>query len=392
MWRARRLACAVMAAAGALLTAVPWVSAVAAPQLIQVGPHRDIKTIAEAATLARDGATVEVDAGDYVGDTAAWAQDNLSLRAVGGRVRLLANGAAEQGKGIWVMRGQNISVEGFDFEGAKVPHGNGAGIRLERGSLLVRDCSFMRNEIGLLTNNDPQTSLRVENSEFAHNRRLDGHNHNLYVGEIKSLVVTGSYFHHGSVGHLLKSRAATNHIAYNRLSDDDGGSSSYELEFPNGGVAYVVGNIIQQSADTENSILISFGAEGYRWPTNELYLVNNTLIDQRPQPGVFVRVVPGATTVRVLNNLWVGPGRLMFDRLMLEDSADVRNNFLVPASEFEFSAPVSHGLKRDSRLQGQAVDPGTAHGVSLQPSRQYLHPRSTVTLDPSPADPGALQN
>ena len=33
------------------------------------------------------------------------------------------------------------------------------------------------------------------------------------------------------------------------------GKASYELEFPNGGIAYVLGNIIQQSAQTENSQL-----------------------------------------------------------------------------------------------------------------------------------------
>jgi hypothetical protein len=82
-------------------------------------------------------------------------------------------------------------------------------------------------------------------------------------------MVTGSYFHHADVGHLLKSRAARSHILYNRLTDETGGRASYELEFPNGGLAYVVGNVIEQAATTENETIISFGAEGYR-PRNEL--------------------------------------------------------------------------------------------------------------------------
>ena len=40
--------------------------------------------------------------------------------------------------------------------------------------------------------------------------------------------------------------------------------------------AYVIGNIIEQSAATENPIMISFGAEGYRWATDALVLVNAT--------------------------------------------------------------------------------------------------------------------
>ena len=65
-----------------------------------------------------------------------------------------------------------------------------------------------------------------------------------YVGKIDKLTVNGSYFHHARVGHLLKSRAAQNHVFYNRLTNEEGGRASYELGFPSGGLAYVVGNWI----------------------------------------------------------------------------------------------------------------------------------------------------
>ena len=263
------------------------------PQRLRVGPMQALKTISAAARLVEAGATIEVDAGDYIADVAIWAQDSVTLRAVGGRARLLARGAAAEGKGIWVVRANGIRVEGFDFEGAAVPDRNGAGIRLERGSLRVHDCRFMHNEMGLLTGNDGTTVLEVENSEFAHNQRPDGHNHNLYVGQIASLSVTGCYLHHARTGHLLKSRAAVNHVFYNRLTDEQGGTASYELEFPNGGLAYVVGNLIEQTSQTENPQLISFGAEGYKWPRNEICLVNNTLVDRLARGGVFLRVAPG---------------------------------------------------------------------------------------------------
>ena len=251
---------------------------------LQVGPQRTIKTIASAAHLAGANTLIEVDAGDYVGDVAVWTQPNLTLRAVGGRVRLRANGMAAENKGIWVVRSAKFTVEGFDFEGAQVAGRNGAGIRFESGWLVVRNCSFTHNEMGLLTNNDPNAVLEVENSEFAYNMRPDGHNHNLYIGQIARATVTGSYLHHARTGHLLKSRAAVSHILYNRLTDD-GGSASYELEFPNGGVAVVVGNIVQQGPLTENQVLISFGAEGYTWPVNQLNLAYNTLVDDLPSGG-----------------------------------------------------------------------------------------------------------
>ncbi|OOG51175.1 hypothetical protein [Polaromonas sp. C04] len=281
-----------------------------APQVIHVGASETIKTIADAARLARAGATIDVDSGTYAGDVAVWTQDNLTLRAVGGRVRLLARGAAAEGKGIWVVRAHGMRVDGFDFEGAAVPDHNGAGIRLESGSLQVRNCRFMYNEMGLLTNNDPATVLDIDNSEFAYNQRPDGHNHNLYVGQIARLSVTGSYFHHAHIGHLLKSRAAVSRIVNNRLIDGAGGTASYELEFPNGGMAYVAGNTIAQSAGTENPVLISFGAEGYKWPRNEIDLENNTLVNPLPLGGVFLKVAPGADAIRAVNNRLAGIGTL----------------------------------------------------------------------------------
>jgi hypothetical protein len=278
-------------------------------EILRVGPNRTIKTIADSAALARAGAIVHVDAGDYRADVAVWQKDNITIRAVGGRVRLLARGAAAESKAIWVVRAKGMRVEGFDFVGARVADKNGAGIRLERGTLSVQDCSFTDNENGILTSNDPQVELEVVNSEFGYNGYGDGQSHNLYAGTIARLSVTGSYFHHARVGHLLKSRAAENHIVNNRLIDGEDGTASYELEFPNGGVANVVGNTIGQSTRTENLQLISFGAEGYKWPRNTLHLANNNMANPL-RNGVLLKVAPGADAVQVMNNVVVGYGSL----------------------------------------------------------------------------------
>jgi hypothetical protein len=377
------------AAAVAVVALVFFASAVPGPvqaapaQRIQVGPQRAVKTIADAALLARDGALVEVDAGEYHGDVAVWTQNDLQLRAIGGRVRLLADGAAAENKAIWVIRARNVSVQGFDFEGAAVASRNGAGIRFERGSLSVRDCRFLHNEMGLLTGNDPASTIDIENSEFAHNQRPDGHNHNLYVGTIARLAIRGSYLHHAQRGHLLKTRAAVNDIRYNRLTDETGGSASYELEFPNGGVATVVGNLIQQGAATDNPIVVSYGVEGYLWPQNELLMVHNTLIDERPQGGSFLRVSPGPARVRLHHNLLSGaaaPGDLA--------EGPGTGNLRVPASDFESATQYDYRLRPSSvawRRAGGHDEPG------LAPTHEYSHPRQTHSLDETPRHPGALQ-
>jgi hypothetical protein len=272
---------------------------------IRVGWGRSIATIAEAARIAGDGALIEVDAGTYRGDVAVWTQRDLRIRAVGGRARLVANGVSAKGKAIWVVRSERMTIEGFDFEDAAVPDRNGAGIRFKRGHLLVRDCTFRDNQSGILAGNDSAATLDVEDSEFVALHPEDGQNHHLYAGAIGRLSVSGSYFHLGAIGHLLKSRAALNVIRYNRLTDETGDASS-ELEFPNGGLAFVIGNIIQQSARSANPHLLAFGAEGYASAVNELYLVNNTLVDDMPGGGIFIRVRSGAGRVQAINNLWVG--------------------------------------------------------------------------------------
>ncbi len=354
--------------------------------ILRVGRTRAIRTIGQAARLATAGSVVEVDAGDYVGDVAVWERDGVSVLAVGGRVKLLAGGASAEGKGIWVVRARNMRVQGIDFEGAKVASRNGAGIRLEDGSLHVRDCRFIRNEMGLLTGNNPGTELDVENCEFAYNYHPTDHNHNLYVGQIGRFSVTGSYFHHAHIGHLLKSRAAHNQILGNRLTDESGGAASYELEFPNGGVAYVIGNVIEQDTQTDNPHVISFGAEGYFWPRNEIYLVNNTLVDLLPRGGIFLRVAPGAGAIRAINNLLLGAGNL--------ESAgpgDYRNNVHADPADFVATDLHDYRLLAGSPLVGKAIDPGMANGQQLRQVLEYTHPIGVRTLQAPAHNPGALQ-
>ena len=140
-----------------------------AGEILRVGPQRAIQTIKEAAKQVPDGGIIEVDAGEYLGDVVVWSNKNVTLRAVGGRVRLDAAGTSAENKGIWVVRSGRIEVDGFDFVNAAVPDRNGAGIRLEKGHLVVRDSRFTNNQNGILTSNDKDAIVEIENSEFGHN-------------------------------------------------------------------------------------------------------------------------------------------------------------------------------------------------------------------------------
>ena len=370
----------LMAAAGLL----PW--AAHAGPVLKVGPRQALKSLAAAARQARDGSLIEVDAGDYVADVAAWPQQGLTLRAVGGRVRVIAAGAHAQGKGLFVTSGRGQRIKGFDFIGCTVPDGNGAGIRVEAGTLALVDCGFRDNENGVLTANHEAIELDIVDCDFGAIALRRGLTHNLYVGAIKRLAVTGSYFHHGLLGHLLKSRAAVNHILCNRLSDEIGGRASYELEFPNGGVAVVMGNLIMQSSTSENPHVVSFGVEGAKWPRQALYLVHNTLVDQQPSGGIWLRVTPPQADVMVANNLLVGTPRLATDGHWAR-----RANFAADWDEFVRAAREDFRLKPGSALRGKAQDMGEAEGVRLSPGREYRHPRGTAALAGPARHPGAFQ-
>lgn len=366
------------------------------PKTLHVGRSQQFQTIAAAAKAARNGDTVVIDAGDYVGDVAIWDQDNLTIKGSGGPVRLIANGHHVERKGIWIVRGGKITVENIEFSGAQVEHHNGAGIRFEKGHLTLRNCAFFDNENGIMTHNDENTELDIENSEFGRNGHGNGQTHNIYVGTIKRFRMTGSYSHHANGGQLVKSRARESHILYNRLTDETG-RASYELDLPNGGIAYVIGNIIQQSPNAINGHIISFGVEGYKWDKNELYLINNTIIDNRAANGRFLFLKPGPGQIRAINNVVYGPDTLNPAERPNSPPGDIQltgtyeNNLRARLEDFTNPAKHDYTLKNDSKLRIAAVNPGTAHDFALTPKQQYLHPRRIIKLKKTGSYPGAIQ-
>ena len=379
--------------------------------VLRVGPGERLHTVAEAAALARDGDTVEVGEGVYGGDVAVWTQRRLTIRGVGARPRLVAGGASAEGKGIWVMRGDEMVVEHIAFEGARGPYSNGSGIRHEAGALTVRNCLFRDNEMGILTANKASMSLVVENSEFSHAVPVSPHiSHLLYAGRIGSLLVRGSYFHHGRVGHLLKSRARTNRVEYSRLSDEAEGQASYELDFPDGGQVFLIGNLVRQAAGTENRRMIAFGAEGLQHEDNRLVLVGNTLVDDVPEGGEFVAVwSQERVRITAVNNLLVGGcvGSLCRDavfrrgtpgpgeeQIIVEGQGNVQIVGLASRARLE-----ADGFRPSLSMQwtaGTAFEerPGEADG-GVQwpvPAREYVHPAGSRVLERAgPRVPGAFQ-
>lgn len=349
--------------------------------------------LARALQKAADGDTIELLPGDYRGEAAVILHKRLVLRGVGARPVLHADGRHAEGKAILVVRDGDITIENIEFRGARVPDGNGAGIRFEKGRLLVRRCTFVDNENGILTANFSDAELTVEDSEFGPavtGRRLP---HLLYVGRIARFSLSGSRLHGGQSGHLVKTRARENHVRYNRLVDGPGGRAAYELEFPNGGVAFVVGNVIGQTADTTNPALVSFGAEGAVDDREQaLFMAHNTLITEGVRPGVFVHLhaakLQREVATRYVNNLSLGFG---VGELGLADIT--QGNFTATAGMLEDAATGAYRLGRGAWVRGRGVEPGTARGVALAPQAEFTPPAGTRPLAPRTRwSPGAFQD
>ena len=351
-----------------------------------MGPDRQYRTPSEVAKVARHGAIVEIDAGVYRGDVAVWRKDNLTLRGVGGRAHLIADGAHANGKAIWVIRGKNTLVENVEFSGAAVPHRNGTGIRLDTGGLTIRGCYFHDNENGLLAAADPNNDILIENSEFARNGYGDGQTHNIYVNNVRSFTLRNSYVHHAKVGHNVKSRAQRNYILYNRLSDETDGTSSYIVDIPNGGITFIGGNIIQQSPKTSNRTLVSFGnVNRDPHPGSVLYVANNTFVNLTSIRGTFVwnrRNLPAYLS----NNLFVG------NAVVLKGDGRLIMNLHTDKPGFRDSRNFDYHLTKESPAIDAGGWPDETASELLIPTHEYVHSaRASRRVISGPIDLGAFE-
>lgn len=325
----------------------------------QVGATRSYTRPCQVAPLVQDGDIVEIDAGTYSGDVCTWTADRLTLRGVGGFAALEANGQAAGGKAIWVIQGDENTVEWVAFSGATVPDQNGAGIRQEGTSLTIDHCYFHDNEDGILAGDNAESDIVIRNSEFANNGYGDGQSHNIYINHIRSFTFQNSISHHAYKGHTLKSRAAETWVLYSALSDGVDGQGSYQIDLPNGGFAVILGNVIQQGPAAENSALVSFAEEGATNTAQALYVVNNTFVNDRGS-GTFIRNSSGNDSV-VINNLLVGGGTALDGPGQLQTCLETND------AGFVDGAAGDYRLLETSVAIDAGSDPGSVNGFSLWP-------------------------
>ncbi len=359
---------------GSLMIQFLLVASTASAATLEVGPGQTYAAPCAAIAMAATGDRIEIDAaGSYKGDVCGWTTNGLTIVGVHGRPVIDANGMNAEGKATWVITGDDTTVQNVEMTGATVPDGNGAGIRQEGANLTVVGCYFHDNQDGILAGDKTGSTITIEASEFAHNGAGDGQSHNLYINHVDKLVFQWNYSHDAVVGHLLKTRALVSDIRYNRFSGEMG-TDSYEINVPNAGTTMIVGNLIEQGPNTSNSAIIDYGSEpmGFN-ATQDLYVVNNTVVNDRTSGGTFVQIAAMVTTPAVLtNNIFVGGGTVS-----TQSSAVQTTNFTGTVAMAMLASPTTYDyhLVAGSPCVDAGSDPGiTSGGVSLAPVMEYVHP------------------
>ena len=204
-----------------------------------------------------------------------------------GRVTYLAavrgtavfDGVSCEGKAALVLRGRSAQVDGVVFQNLRVPDGNGAGIRLEDGDLLVRESMFRNGENGILVANDHRGTIRVELSTFSGLGRCpenQGCSHGIYNSGAGTLIVSRSRFERGTGGHYVKSRGARIEISDSTFDDSLGRGTNYMIDLSNGATGIIARNVFVQGADKENySAFISVAPEGVTHSSGGLTVTDN---------------------------------------------------------------------------------------------------------------------
>ncbi|MCA1245468.1 hypothetical protein [Massilia sp. MS-15] len=366
------------------LLALLLASGAASAATLSVGPGKTYTTPCRAFAAAKTGDVIEITGNTtYSGDVCAIYPSNLTIRGVNGRPRIDAAGKNAQGKGTWVVVGNDIVIENVEMLGAKVPDANGAALRLEGTNFTLRSAFIHDNQNGILSGVKTASNILIEKSEFGYNGGGTGQTHNVYIGNVGRLTFRYNFSHDANVGHNLKSRARINMIAYNRFSSTPAGQTgttrtgkpSYEIDLPNAGTSYIIGNVIHQPSAHSNPNMVAYGEEGASNPGHELYLVNNTFLNDDSTRGNGVLVGSGVTKkIFLQNNLFAGTGTLTN-----QSGAIQKTNYRALAPGFVNRAAFDLRPTANPLVINAGSTPGiSATGVSLKPTAVYKHSASSA--------------
>jgi len=121
---------------------------------------------------------------------------------------------------------------------------------------------------------------------------------------------------------------------------------------------------------------VTYGLEGTTAenPGHELFVVNNTFVNDRTAGSTFISVGSAITTpIVIINNIFFGGGTIT-----TQSGATQQTNFAQGDPLLINRAAFDYRLAPGSPCINAGSDPGTGAGFALLPTRQYVHSVSAV--------------
>src|SRR5262249_4152459 len=135
--------------------------------------------------------------------------------------------------------------------------------------------------------------------------------------------------------------------------------------------SWVIGNVIEKGPSDLSSSVVGYllGGSSSGNPNSELYVVNNTLVNDRASAATFLNISPvDPTPAVVMNNIFAGAGAVS-----TQANAALTSNFS-GSPLFVNQAAYDYHLASGSPAINTGTIPGAAGGMSLMPAYEYLAP------------------
>jgi hypothetical protein len=174
--------------------------------------------------------------------------------------------------------------------------------------------------------------------------------------------------------------------------DEEAGTSSYAVDIPNGGIVYLIGNIIQQGEKTENWTLVAFGLEDMSRTVNKLYFINNTIVNDR-HSGQFLNAKGSYKNIVAINNIFAGKGELPKERgLWIANVLNDKDPGFINREKFDYHLkPGSPAIDKANTEFLESHQPSI--DIQIFPAHEYKHKASSKKRKvKNTLDIGAFEN